>query len=144
MATLAVILTSLEKDEEAEGLHRRALLTLEKTLVTDHPYMFNTRQCLARSLSRQFKMDEAIEQYRLVLPLRERLLGANYPRTLMSRSGLAGCLYNPAKYDEAAQHYRVIVKFREEGSSLEDDLTTQSVARVMRDVSRSWRNGRRL
>ncbi|KAE8412260.1 hypothetical protein BDV36DRAFT_301069 [Aspergillus pseudocaelatus] len=103
------------KYEEAEAMHRYALMDREKVLGLGHHNTFNSVDDLDLALAHQGKYQEAevilrrghgkYQEaeviYRYMLRGRKKILGLDHPDTLTSVDNLASVLESQGKYDEA-------------------------------------------
>ncbi|QGA15967.1 hypothetical protein EYB26_003634 [Talaromyces marneffei] len=97
------------KFEEAEAMHRRALVGREKVLGAEHPDTLSSVGYLGLVLESQGKYEEAEAMHRRALASREKVLGAEHPDTLISVSYLGLVLESQGKYEEAeAMHQRAL------------------------------------
>jgi tetratricopeptide (TPR) repeat protein len=109
---LGLVLYSQGKYEEAEAMHRRALIGYEKVLGPDHPDMLTSVSNLGLVLDSQGKYEEAEEMHRRALAAREKVLGVEHPNTLTSVDNLGLVLYSQGKYEEAeAMHRRALIGY---------------------------------
>lgn len=91
MLLLAIGLQDQEKMEEAESLHRQALLEREKQLCVSHPWALLCCSRLAQVLQARGKLEEAEELSRRALAGSELEMGQGESLVYVNRQG------NPAK-----------------------------------------------
>lgn len=71
---LTEVLSSQDKYDKAEEMHRQALALTETVLGKEHPNTLTSINNLVLVLSRQGKYDEVEEMHRQALALKKRLL----------------------------------------------------------------------
>jgi hypothetical protein len=82
VATLAGVLQSLGKYDEAEKLNRRALEGMENELGVQHPDTLNSIYCLAYLLHNQKGYADASELHQRACDGHKQTLGSEHPRTI--------------------------------------------------------------
>ena len=91
------------KWQEAEGMHRKVVDEMQRTLGEDHNDILRSLNNLANVLREQGKWQEAEDLHRQVLGAMRRTLGENHPDALQSRQNLARVLRERGQADP---HFR--------------------------------------
>jgi Tfp pilus assembly protein PilF len=123
-------LTHMGKYQEAEAMHRRALVASKKVLGAEHPDTLISINSLGLVLNRQGEYDEAEMMHRRALVAREKVLGAEHPSTLISVNNLGLVLDRQGKYDKAEVIHRRALKGYEKVLGAEHPETLISVSNL--------------
>lgn len=102
LRNLGVLLTDLERYDEAEDAHRRALQALERQLGPEHPSVAVSHFNLAVLYDNRRKDSEAETHYRRSLEIRKKVLGDEHPQVGQSCQLLSQFLARTGRLDEAA------------------------------------------
>jgi tetratricopeptide (TPR) repeat protein len=97
-------LVELDRLDEAEVEHKRALEGLERELPSQHPSIARTLHSLAHLSNLQGKHQRAADLFQRVVELRDEGLGPKDPDYLSSLDGYAFTLLVLGRYAEALPH----------------------------------------
>ncbi|KAL8930825.1 MAG: hypothetical protein Q9208_000366 [Pyrenodesmia sp. 3 TL-2023] len=129
-ANVALALSDLGKDADAERMHRETLAISEKTLRSENPFTLVVMSYLGVALSGQMKYVEAEQIHRETLALRRKVLGMEYRDTLRSMNELGMALQGQWKHMEAEQIHRETLALREKVLGKEHHETLVSMSHL--------------
>jgi tetratricopeptide (TPR) repeat protein len=92
--------------DEAEGLFKKSIALLEKTVGPIHPDLANSLNNLAELYRIQNRGTEAEALHQRILAIRERTLGPNHPDVAKSLNNLALIYHAQKRYAMAETYYR--------------------------------------
>jgi tetratricopeptide (TPR) repeat protein len=98
----AAILDDLQRYNESEAIHKRALVIFEKTFGPEHYEVASTLHNLAAVLCARADLDQAEQLYLRALAIKEKLLGSDSPDAALTRNNLGALLNLKGRPREAA------------------------------------------
>lgn len=100
-SSLAELLMSLGRYDEAESLFAEVVLLLRESLGESHPVTLRTSISLALVLKQVGKLEESEAAHRAIMHLQEEWIGHAHPDTLVTANNLAEVLKTVGRHEEA-------------------------------------------
>ncbi|HYI00212.1 tetratricopeptide repeat protein, partial [Hyalangium sp.] len=137
--TLGNVLHSLDRYEEAQQRHARALALREKILGPEHPHTTLSLSNLGRALQGLGRYEEARQANARALALREKILGPEHPANAFALMNLGHAYQALGHYEEARQTYERALALREKALGPDDPLSDSAFIGLGRTL---WALGR--
>lgn len=107
---LAELLRLERRLDEAELLHREALLARRRLLDDHHQDTLNSVFCLAQVLSEKDHFHDSLQLHRVAFEGRRATLGGEHPETIQSAMCVAKLLHDNGRIDQAQSLYLEALK----------------------------------
>ena len=127
---LAWIYERLERDDEAERLHRSALAIRKEIFGPSHPDVAGSIKNLAGLMLRRGQIHKAITLYRQALEINSRSLGANHPVVAKNLAALATALSTAGRGEEAVSLNRRALQISEQALGAEHPAVAQILSEL--------------